>query len=191
MSKQSKIKNQKSKILLVVFALVNSAAASDAWHLPGWQARAVVEITKPVADAGVDTAAVKVYCQGRGKPDGSDYRVLDSSGKPVPFQLTFHDEAHYSQISFRATKPKPGQQFFVYFGNPKADRAAGQVVAPTKPGAGPPQGAWIPRSGFVLSTLQRPKPEDLQIADNPKTVEDLEKLIAGSKAKCGAGFGLP
>src|SRR5882724_4900575 len=100
--------------------------AADPWHLPGWQARAIVEIPKPSTEAGVDTAAAKVLCQGRAKSDGSDYRVLGSAGKPVPFQLTFHDADHYSLIAFRAVDPK--QRYYIYFNNPKAERAAEQVV---------------------------------------------------------------
>src|SRR5262249_4007214 len=86
--------------------LAPDAWAADPWHLPGWQARAIVEIPKPLAEPGVDTAGVKVLCQGRAKPDGSDYRVLDAAGKPVPFQLTFHDAARYSLISFHAENPQ-------------------------------------------------------------------------------------
>lgn len=156
------------------------ALAADAWHLPGWSARAVVEVPAPLPDKAVDTAAVKVLCQGAAKADGSDYRILDGAGKPVPFQLTFHDAARYSLLSFRAADPK--QRYFIYFGNPKAVRAAEQVVLDPAPGAGPPKGAWLPRYGFVYQTRQRPE------GDNPRTVADLAKLIAGSKQKYGGRY---
>src|SRR5947208_571331 len=154
------------------------APGADPWHLPGWQARAVVEI--PRAEEGVDTAAVKVLCQGRARPDGADYRVLDAAGKPVPFQLTFHDAARYSLLSFRASNPK--QRYFVYFGNPKVPHAAEEVRIDPTPGAGPPKGAWVPKQGFILETIQRPE------GDNPRTVADMAKLIAGSKQKYGARY---
>src|SRR5436305_15211358 len=96
--------------------------AADPWHLSEWQTRAIIEIPQPSTEAGVDTAAAKILCQGRAKPDGSDYRVLDAAGKPVPFQLTFHDADHYSLIAFCTANPK--QRFYIYFGNPKAERAA-------------------------------------------------------------------
>src|SRR5262249_54175689 len=114
------------------------ASAADPWHLPGWQARAVVEIPQPLADASVDSAAVKVLCQGRARPDGSDYRVLDAAGKPVPFQLAFHDASRYSLIAFRAANPR--QRFFIYFDNPKAERAKEQVILNEAPGGGPAKG---------------------------------------------------
>ena len=82
------------------------------------------------------------------EPDGSDYRVVDAAGKPVPFLLAYHDPARYSLLSFRAADPKG--RYFVYFGNPQAARAPEQVVIDTQPGAGPPKGAWIPKAGFVL-----------------------------------------
>src|SRR5262249_29495344 len=156
------------------------ARAADPWHLAGWEARAVVEITAPAKEPGVDTAGVKVLCQRRGKPDGSDYRVVDAAGKPVPFLLAYHDPARYSLISFRAADPKG--RYFVYFGNPKAERAKEMVVDDPKPGSGPPKGDWVPKQGFVLQTMQRPE------GDNPRTPEDMAKLIAGSKEKYGARY---
>ncbi|HEY7315653.1 MAG TPA: PKD domain-containing protein [Gemmataceae bacterium] len=166
--------------LLSVLLILPAASAADLWHLPGWQARAVVEITKPSTEAGVDTAGIRILCQGRAKPDGSDYRVLDAAGKPVPFQLMFHDAERYSLLSFRVAAPQ--QRYFVYFGNPKAERAAEQVIASAAPGSGAPKGAWVPKYGFVLQTIQRPE------SDNPRTVAEMAKLIEGSKAKYGARF---
>jgi tetratricopeptide (TPR) repeat protein len=167
---------------MIVLALAGPVAAQSPWHLVGWQARAVVEIGKLSDTPGADTAAVKVLCQGQVKVDGSDFRVLDNAGKPVPFQLTYHDSERYSLLSFRATGAKPKDQFFVYFGNPGARRAPEEGVGDPNPGAGAPKGAWVPKQGFVLQTIQRPE------GDNPRTVDDLKKLIAGSKAKYGARY---
>src|SRR2546428_11872785 len=96
---------RQSVVSLCCLILAGAAQAADPWHLPGWQARAVVEIPQPLTDASVDTASLKILCQGHAKPDGSDYRVLDAAGKPVPFQLEFHDAGRYSLISFRAANP--------------------------------------------------------------------------------------
>jgi tetratricopeptide (TPR) repeat protein len=168
-------------LALIVLAVATIPARSaDPWHLAGWQARAVVEIPTPSTEPGVDTAGVKVLCQGRAKPDGSDYRVVDAAGKAVPFQLMFHDAQRYSLLSFRADNAK--QKYFVYFGNPAAAPAPEQVVDNPAPGAGPPKGTWVPRYGFVLQTVERPEGE------NPKNVEEMAKLMAGSKAKYGARY---
>ncbi|HEV3021989.1 MAG TPA: hypothetical protein VGX76_05960, partial [Pirellulales bacterium] len=155
-------------------------AAAPAWQLDGWTCRAVVTIPEPLADRSVDTAAVRVLCQGQAQASGNDYRVVDAAGGAVPFQLMFHDAARYSLLSFRVTDPS--QIYFIYFGNPAAARAAEQVVIDPKPGAGPPQGAWVPRYGLVLTTLRRPE------GDNPKTVADLAAMLAASPAQDGARY---
>jgi tetratricopeptide (TPR) repeat protein len=171
---------------VTLLLLPGVVAAADPWHLPGWQARAVVTIPKPAAEPGVDAAGVKVLCQGRAKPDGSDYRVLDVAGKPVPFLLAFHDAARYSLLTFRAADPKG--RYFVYFGNPQAARAAEQVIVDEKPGAGPPKGEWVPKFGLVYETRARPRADDLKKETNPQTVEDVAKLLAGSPRKFGARY---
>jgi TolA-binding protein len=165
---------------LVMMILPLAATAQDApWHLQGWGARASVSITKAVG-AGVDTAGVRVLCQGRARADASDYRVVDGSGNPVPFQVTYHDPLRYSLISFRASNPQG--RFFIYFDNPNATRAPEQVVADPSPGAGAPKGAWVPRHGLVYATAARPE------GDNPKTVQELKKLMAASPTRFGAQY---
>jgi hypothetical protein len=182
--------------LITSIAVAQAEPTSPTWHLDGWTARAVVEI-KSSAGTDVDTAVVKVLCQGRTKPDGEDVRVIDASGQPVPFQLTWHDAGRYAWIAFRAPQAKPGQRFVVYVGNQAATRATEQVVAPSAPGAGPPTGNWIPRTGLVFATIERPRtPRDDKAAsaakppedDNPKTVEELAKMLAASPRKHGARY---
>jgi hypothetical protein len=165
-------------VLTVV--LPGVGAAAEAWHLPGWNARAVVEIARASAESGCDVCGVKVLCQGRAKADGSDYRVVDAAGKALPFQLCFHDAGRYSLLSFKCDNAKG--RYFVYFDNPGASRVAEQVTEDPAPGTGPPKGAWIPKFGFVLQTIQRPE------GDNPHKVEEMAKLMAGSKAKYGARY---
>jgi tetratricopeptide (TPR) repeat protein len=140
----------------------------------------VVEIPKPSMEAGVDTAGVRVLCHGRAQLNGDDYLVVDATGKAVPFQLMFHDAGRYSLISFRASDPR--QRYFIYFNNPKATRAPEQVIDNSAPGSGPPKAPWLPKYGLVLQTLQRPE------GDNPQTIDDMARLIAGSKAKHGARY---
>jgi tetratricopeptide (TPR) repeat protein len=167
-------------VILAGLAFPTPGRAADPWHLPGWNARAVVEIAKASTEPGCDVCGIKVLCQGRAKPDGSDYRVVDSAGKVLPFQLCFHDAKHYSLVSFKCDNPKG--KYFVYFDNPKATRAVEQVTEDPAPGSGPPKGAWVPKYGFVLQTIQRPE------GDNPRKAEEIAKLMAGSKAKYGARY---
>ncbi len=125
--------------LLGLSLLASPAFAADPWRLPDWSARAVVKIPTPSAEPGVDAAGVKILCQGRAKADGSDYRVLDAAGKPVPFQLDFHDADHYSLLTFKVDNPK--QRFYVYFGNPKAARAPSKRRTFRRPAAARPPAA--------------------------------------------------
>jgi tetratricopeptide (TPR) repeat protein len=155
-------------------------SADPPWQLDGWSCRAVVTIAEPFADRTIDTAAMRVLCQGQVQASGDDLRVLDSAGRSLPFQLMFHDAARYSLISFRADNV--AQTYCIYFGNPAATRAPEQVVIDRKPGAGPPQGTWVPRYGLVLTTLRRPE------GDNPKTVSDLAAMLAASPSQDGARY---
>jgi TolA-binding protein len=166
-------------IVLSSFVIAHVSAAEN-WHLADWSSRAVVEITTPVG--GVDTAAVKVLCQGRGKKDGSDFRVINDAGQPVSFQLTFHDASRYALIAFRVEQAQVGQRFYIYYENDGAARAAEQVVMNEKPGSSPPQGSWAPHAGLVFSTLQRPE------VKNPETVEQLTDLIADSSEQYGGRY---
>jgi PKD repeat protein len=169
----------------LIFVILSSLGLSsfviaDDWHLADWSVRATVEIAEPVG--GVDTAAVKVLCQGGVKPDGSDFRVLNAAGEAVPFQLTFHNASRYALIAFKAESPNAGQRFYIYYGNEGADRAAEQVVADSKPGTGPPNGSWTPRAGLTFATMQRVEVE------NPETVEELALLMSHSKEQYGARY---
>jgi tetratricopeptide (TPR) repeat protein len=161
-----------------------SIRAADPWLLSGWNCRAAVEITKTAADKAVDCASVKVLLHGRGKSDGSDFRVIDSSGKPVPFQVTFHDPAHDALITFRC--PDAKEKFFVYFGNSSATRPAEEVIVDDRPGAGSPKGAWVPKFGLVYETRVRPRAKDIKEETNPMTVAEFAKLLAASPRKLGA-----
>src|SRR5262245_32225114 len=91
---------------LAAVPLACPARAADPWHLKDWSARAVVEVAKASTDAGCDVCGVKVLCQGRARPDGADYRVVDLAGKSLPFQLCYHDAGRYSLVSFRCDNPK-------------------------------------------------------------------------------------
>lgn len=161
-------------------SLMAFVAAAAPWQQEGWQERAIVTIAKPADDKDCDTAAVKVLCQGHARPDGADYRVLDGHGRPLPFQIMFHDAARYSLISFRASDPS--ETYFIYYSNPQAARAAEEIVADLRPGAGPPNGVWAPRYGLVYTTLRRPE------GDNPKTVDEFAALVAASPGKDGARY---
>ena len=171
-----------SAVMVILIASCSlSVRAQSNWHLEAWSHRASVEILD-VLDGSIDTAGVKVLCNGHSQPDGRDIRVFDAQGQPVPFQLGFHHPARYTLVSFRAAQPATGQQYFVYFGNANAKPAANHVRTPTAPGAGPPQADWIPRAGMTFSTWKRPP------GDNPKTEQELAQLLATSPQAYGGRY---
>ena len=51
------------------------------------------------------------------------------------------------------------------------------------PGGGPPTGGWVPHCGFVYQTIDRPHADDPAKEHDPDTIDEMVKLIAGSKAK--------
>lgn len=161
--------------------------AAEPWHLNGWPYRAVVQIDKPSNSPEVDCAAVKLLTQGRTRNDGHDLRIVDATGQAVPFQLNFLAADRYALLTFRVTDLKG--RYFIYFGNPNATQPPPEMIrADPKPGSGPPKGAWIPKAGLVLETRVRPRAADLTAETNPKTVADMQKLLADSPRAYGAGF---
>ena len=161
-------------VLLSALAMI----AADPWHLPGWEARAVVAIEKRSPEPGMDAAVVRVLLQGDAKSNGDDLRVVDTSGKPVPFQLVHLAADRDALIAFRAADPTG--RYFVYFKNPQAPAAAERIQVDPKPGAGPPKAAWTPRFGVAYQTLRRPD------GPNPKTSEEMAGLLARSTESFGA-----
>ena len=164
--------------ICLVGMLASTAAGQAPWHLAEWGERAVLSIAAPQAGNGVDTAVVKILCQGRAQPDADDYRVIDDSGNPVPYLVVFHDAERYSLIAFRAANP--AGVFHVYFDNPNAGAAAERAAFPDRPGEGPPRGDWIPCQGLFLETRARPP------VDNPRDVDELAAMLAASPARYGA-----
>lgn len=171
------------RVVFSLLLIVLPASAAAPWHLSGWSARAAVTVAMPRA-AAVDCASVKVLLHGRGKADGTDFRVVDSAGKALPFQVTFHDPAHYALITFQC--PDPKETYFVYFGNAGATLPAERVVVDDKPGAGPAKGGWIPKFGLVYETRVRPRTKDIKDETNPMAVAEMATLIEKSPRKLGA-----
>jgi len=159
------------------------------WHAAGWSQRVIVKVDN-AGGAGVDVAAVRVTHAGQAATNGNDFRVFDSSGQPVPYEVTFHDPARDSLISFRCPPNlAPGGVFAIYFGKPDAPADALRAT-PSAPGGGAPQpgpsaGGWIPKAGLVLTTMRR---VDENAAKNPETPAEMFKLITSSPGLDGASY---
>ncbi len=171
-------------IASLALAAVASATGADApWHVEGWTQRAIVTVD-PSSGSG-DVAAVNILHEGRASAEGHDYRVFDSAGKGVPYEVTYHHPARDSWISFRA--PQGQRDFYVYYGKPDAaidpQRAIAAPLGKGPPKAGPAAGGWIPHTGLLLTTMRRDHD-----AENPKSVPQMVALVAKSPGLDGAGY---
>jgi TolA-binding protein len=170
-------------VLLSMFAARSAGAADPAWQAAGWTQRAVVAVTQP--DGPRDVAAVNILHAGHAAAEGKDYRIFDSAGQAVPYEVTYHHPARDSWISFRAP---PGQkEFVIYYGKSDAEidpqRAMPAPLGKGPPHAGAAAGGWIPRSGLLLTTMRRDRE-----TDNPKGVPQMLELVARSPGLDGAAY---
>ena len=184
---------------LLLFAGAKSFAQDIPWHSAGWNYRALVAVD-PKGTTGVDVAWVRILHAGLAAPTGNDFRIFDASGQPVPYQITHHDPARESLISFRCP---PGQtNFAIYFGKADAPVDRMRAITPAfdqvgagEPKPGPGAGGWVPKAGLVLSTLRRPLPpkQDLDDVanykdDNPNTPAEMAAMIKNNRGIDGAGY---
>lgn len=166
-----------------------SAVAQAAWHLEEWHERAILHLPESSPSSNDDTAVVRVLVQGACQARGEDFRMLNARGEAVPFAVMFLDAARYAILAFRATEA--GETWYLYYGNPQAARAAEQVVLDATPGSGPPQGAWVPKPGLLLTTVARPRPQQQSGQakdDNPTNVDELSAMLANSPGPHGARY---
>jgi len=171
-------------LAMVLPALAGTARADMPWHAAGWTLRAVVQVAQPGGD-GVDVAAVRIRHAGSAAPDANDYRIFDSTGQPVPYEITYHHPDRDTLISFRCSQTSTA--FAIYYGNPDAPCDPLRAIAKA-PGSGPPEpgpaaAGWIPRTGLVLTTRRRPR-----TAADPGDVAGMHRLIADSPGPDGAGY---
>lgn len=145
-------------------------------------------VTERGGSEGVDTAIVRLHHAGLTQDNANDLRLFDGDGKPVAYEVVYHDPQRDALLRFRTdAADAPGGTFHLYFGNADAPRDPHRVrtrpPGEGPPGPGPAGGDWIPRAGLVLATHRRPVE-----ADNPQTVEEMRRLLADSPGPDGAGI---
>jgi hypothetical protein len=170
--------------VVVLLSFFSPVVYGQAWHADGWARRAVVTVTE-LGAAGVDVAAIRIDHAGQAASDAADYRIFDEAGKPVPYEVTFHDPKRFSLISLRATAA--GQKFFIYYAKPGTSRDPMRTLD-SAPASGPPQpgpaaGGWVPHAGLVFATLRRQHE-----IENPMTVPQMLALIRSSPGPDGAQY---
>lgn len=167
---------------MLVWVLREASGETPPWHLPAWSHRAVIEVAGGADSAQGDAAGTRIFTCGNLKKDGSDLRLLDEKGAPVPFQLWFAVPDRYAQIAFRWT-PAPGRRFYAYWGNATAKADPAMIPPDYRPGSGPPRGyPWLPRQGLIMVTMERPE------GTNPTNEAEMARMIAGSPRLHGARF---
>jgi hypothetical protein len=182
--------------LLIACWASSGAWGQDAlpWHAEGWKHRALGVASAPApAAAGHDVVAVRVLHAGRASASGQDYRVFDAAGRPLPYQLDFHDPRRDSLLRFRHPDPGGGGggggdgRVAIYFGNDAAPVDPLRVVCGPElgsvPQSGPGAGGWVPRVGLVLICLRR----DANV-DHPRDAAQFAALIQGSPGIDGADY---
>ncbi len=172
-------------VVAAIVMLLATPCFAQAWHAAGWSHRAVI-LVEPAGEEGGDVGWVRIHHDGLAAKNADDLRVFDEAGKSVPYEVTFHDPARVSMLSFRAAGNGAGR-YFVYFGKGGAARDPMRTLdtplgqGPPKPGPG--AGGWIPRTGIVLATHRRPEE-----AENPRSVSEMLALVAASPEPDGASY---
>lgn len=173
-------------MLLAMFAQwgLASLALAQPWHAAGWRERAVYSVPKADGAQGVDVAAVTVWHAGSASASGNDFRVYDSAGRPLPYELAYHHPGRDSLLLVRCDKAGGDASLFIYWGKDDAPYDVMRTVQPKlgtesltvkPPQPGPAAGGWVPRAGLVLITMRRPATRP-----NPETPAAMAALIRAS-----------
>ena len=176
-------KSDTRKPLLGLSLLTSPAVAADPWRLPDWSARAVVEIPTPSTEQGVDAAGVKILCQGRANPTAPTTASSTPTVSRSPSSSISTTPTIIRCSPSRLITQNRGFTSTLAIPRPPAPE---QTADSPAPGGGPPAGGWVPHSDFVYQTIDRPRAADLAKEHDPDNIEEMTKLIAGSKAKFGA-----
>jgi len=142
----------------VLFSIRTASGAGQAlWWDERWPYRKIVR----VSESGGGAAKLWVYLGDRGREDASDVRVMAEDGQAVPFGILHSTDEGKHLLVFEAAGP--GQDYAVYFGNPRAGYVSAQ----------------FPRSGLVLETRPAPEGVDRNDWQSVSSALSLQKDIYG------------
>mgnify|MGYP000368554700 CR=1 FL=1 len=111
--------NNRAAALAIVGLLAFAAAAeASVWMDKAWTFRRQIDVDlAPDKGSGDEIVEVRFYAAGLRAPDGSDIRVADDDGKPVPHRVLRIGPGDRVSVAFSV--PRGKRRFFVYWGNPK------------------------------------------------------------------------
>lgn len=166
--------------ITVTLPAIRVAAEIRNWHDASFDTRVIVRVDRPV-QSDIDTAHVRITHAGLAQPDGDDFRVFDTAGKPVPYELLYHTSDRDSLIAFEV-QGEAGD-YAIYFNNPDAARDPLRVNSAKAVAAGKADEGWLPRAGLVLTTMRRPRD-----TPNPMTEAEMRDMIKQSPRIDGGGW---
>ncbi|MBI4617222.1 MAG: PKD domain-containing protein [Planctomycetes bacterium] len=157
--------SRRRAICVAALLLLAPALRADDWWNAEWplRRRITTQPVEPGHRAG-KTAFAEVNLLGRGKADGSDLRVVASSGRVVPHALVSAGKDDLAQIAFPAAAP--GEVYHVYFGNPSASA---------------PEASYLPDAGLVLEVRDRGP-------GVPTSWAEMQRILEGSPTILGRGL---
>ncbi len=153
-------------MMLTAATAAAGEAAADAWFLPAWPWRHVVEIVSPDSSGAINTALATVDTEGRCQPDGRDIRVAEAeSGQAAPYKVLGVDRG-VATLEFLVSDPRR-LRYHVYYGNDKAALESH---------------AWERKvGGLKLETWQNTQKQP------GRSVDHVKQLIKASQKKFGEG----
>lgn len=119
--------------------LTGVSGAGEAWSLPGWAYRRPVVLSD--TPSGAAAAFARFAHLGLIAEDARNLRLTDGEGNLLDFELLRLGPGDAAEILFPVQDVRPGQVFFIYFGNSGAH-------APTSK-------AWTAEAGVVLEVRSK------------------------------------
>jgi len=123
---------------LWIFSCIHLSAEVPWWN-HAWQYRAEIVIETPRLSTAIDAASVNLFTDGKARPGAEDIRIIDVTGKEIPFHILSTGDKRL-QILFYV-EGKKREKFYAYFGNRSAEK---------------PSYSWVPQTGeLVLETRKK------------------------------------
>ncbi|GEM_PF-4217451 len=104
-------------LFFLVFCYSQVLLSQSNWWDKKWQYRVLLSVEESEYRTFQQVAKISFFPKGNIKPDGSDIRVLDSTGSVVPCLVQSGSSPGEIVVFFQAAS---GKNFTLYYGNPEA-----------------------------------------------------------------------
>ncbi|GEM_PF-2373210 len=151
-------------LLFLLFSKGKSGAAETTWWHPDWQFRSQVKIISPALSSNLDTAVFPFTLLNDARADLADLRLVNGSGKLVPFSIQRSPEGEiliYFQVETDPT------DYYLYYGCQQAQ---------------PLFSSWTPRlQPLTLETREKNR------RTHPRSFPEMLELFRSSTRIYGKG----